>query len=96
MKSKTRPLALIVDNDRDNCEMYAECLSTRGIRTVEADDGVQALAKASTLHPDIVAADLKLPHLDGAELCRRLKQQARTRDIPVIAVTATLGKVLSS
>jgi two-component system, cell cycle response regulator DivK len=83
----TRPTALIVDDDRDTREMYAYYLSAEGINTVEAEDGMHGLAKATATLPDIIATDLRLPRMDGVQLCRSLKQQERTQNIPIIAVT---------
>jgi CheY-like chemotaxis protein len=80
-------LALIVDKHADTREMYAMSLNLGGFDTVLAQDGVEAFAKAINLLPDIIATDILLPHLDGHELCRWLKQQPSTSNIPVIAVT---------
>ena len=82
------PLVLIVDDVDDGREICAEYLQFRGFRVATAADGLEALEKAFDLQPDIILMDLSLPKLDGWEATRRLKQDDRTRDIPVIALTA--------
>jgi CheY-like chemotaxis protein len=80
-------LVLLVDDDPDNRDIYVQFLTYSGLRVEEADNGHQALDKAFTLRPDVIVMDLSLPGLDGWEATRRLKQDPRTRDIPVIALT---------
>ena len=81
------PLVLIVDDFEDNREMYTQYLRFNGYRVAEAVDGLDALAKAADLHPDLIVMDLSLPGLDGWEATRRLKADKDTRTIPVIALT---------
>lgn len=83
------PLVLVVDDDPDGREMCVEMLGLSGLRTAEAADGLQAVAQAVTLAPDCMLMDLSLPGIDGWEVTRRLKSDARTRDIPVIALTGS-------
>jgi CheY-like chemotaxis protein len=81
------PLVLLVDDYPDNREIYAQFLVFAGARVEEAEDGHQALEKAFALKPDVIVMDLALPGLDGWEATRRLKQDARTKLIPIIALT---------
>jgi two-component system, cell cycle response regulator DivK len=81
------PLVLVVDDFADNREMYALYLRHVGYRVEEAEDGEQALEKAFARTPDLIVMDLSLPSLDGWEATRRLKADARTRRVPVIALT---------
>ena len=87
------PLVLVVDDYDDAREMYAESLLVSGFRVAEAADGAQAVEMARTLSPDVILMDLSLPGVDGWEATRRLKADARTRHIPVVALT---GHALSS
>ncbi|MBI2218364.1 MAG: response regulator [Candidatus Rokubacteria bacterium] len=80
-------LVLIVDDFEDNREMYAEYFRFAGWRVEEAGSGLEALDKAFTDPPDVIVMDLSLPGLDGWEATRRIKADARTRHVPVIAVT---------
>jgi two-component system, cell cycle response regulator DivK len=82
------PLVLVVDDVEHGREIFAEYMEFRGFRVATAADGLEALEKAFELRPDIILMDLSLPLLDGWEATRRLKQDDRTRDIPVIALTA--------
>jgi len=78
----------IVDDFKDNREMYAYFLSEQGFRVTEASDGEEAVAKASQLQPDLIVMDLSLPGIDGLEATRRLKAGEKTRHIPVVILTA--------
>jgi two-component system cell cycle response regulator DivK len=80
-------LVLLVDDYPDNRDIYVQFLTYSGLRVEEAENGHQALEKAFTLRPDVIVMDLSLPGLDGWEATRRLKQDPRTREIPVIALT---------
>jgi two-component system, cell cycle response regulator DivK len=93
-KHKSRPadrgrgrLVLIVDDVPDNRELYVQYLTHFGYRAAEAGDGLDALAKAAALRPDVIVMDLSLPGMDGWEATRRLKADIATRHIPVIALT---------
>jgi CheY-like chemotaxis protein len=82
------PLVLVVDDMDDGREICAEYLAFRQYRVATAADGFEALAKAAELLPDIILMDLSLPGIDGWETTRRLKGDALTRHIPVVALTA--------
>jgi two-component system, cell cycle response regulator DivK len=86
------PLVLVVDDFQDNREMFAEFLLLSGFRVAQAATGPEALDRAFALLPDVILMDLSLPELDGWEATRRLKGDARTRHIPVVALT---GHVLA-
>ncbi|AKF79348.1 chemotaxis protein CheY [Myxococcus fulvus 124B02] len=87
-----RKRVLVVDDFDDAREMYAEYLEFVGFEVVTARDGLEAVAKAQEGEPDIILMDLSLPVMDGWEATRRIKQDSRTRDIPVMALT---GHVLA-
>ena len=82
-----RPLVLLVEDDQDGRMVYAEWLTHAGFRVVQAHNGLQALELAVELRPDAVLTDLAIPGIDGYELTRRLKSDARTESIPILAVT---------
>jgi CheY-like chemotaxis protein len=79
---------LVVDDYPDCREMYATYLAMVGFKVLKARDGAEALQLARDFVPDVILMDLSLPDIDGWEATRRLKQDAATRDIPVIALTA--------
>jgi two-component system, cell cycle response regulator DivK len=87
MTARESLLVLLVDDYPDNRDIYVQFLTYSGMRVEEAENGHQALDKAFELHPDVIVMDLSLPGLDGWEATRRLKDDPRTRDIPVIALT---------
>ena len=87
------PLVLVVDDYDDARQMYAESLLVSGFRVAQAADGEQAVELARSLSPDVILMDLSLPGVDGWEATRRLKADARTQHIPVVALT---GHALSS
>ena len=88
-----RPLVLLVDDDADSREMCGQYLRAHDFLTVMATNGREAMALAELLPPHLVVMDLCMPHLDGWETSRRLKRNARTMHIPIIACT---GHVLGS
>jgi two-component system phosphate regulon response regulator PhoB len=79
---------LIVEDERDFADVVALHLRHSGMEAVVATTGLVGLAEAARVRPDIILLDLMLPDLPGAEVCRRLKADPRTRATPVIMVTA--------
>jgi two-component system, cell cycle response regulator DivK len=87
--SASSQLVLIVEDDQQTREMYAEWFVFSGFRVVQATNGVEAIEKARTLKPDVITTDIGLKGgMDGCQLTESLKSYARTNKIPVIAVTA--------
>jgi two-component system, cell cycle response regulator DivK len=87
MTQEHQPLVLVVDDYQDAREMYAEYLSFSGFRVVEASTGTEAVEKALELRPDVILMDLSLPGMDGWAATRQLKNDDRTKFIPVVALT---------
>jgi CheY-like chemotaxis protein len=81
-------LILLVDNHVDTQAMYCEWLEYAGFRVVCCDTADAALAKALEVHPDIVATELALRRVDGRDLCAALRADERTKEIPILVVTA--------
>jgi len=79
---------LLVEDNEMNRDMLSRRLQRRGYEVVLAFDGENGVAMAQTEAPDLVLMDMSLPVLDGWEATRRLKADAATRHIPVIALTA--------
>ena len=79
---------LVVEDDTDNRCIVAKVLSVEGYQVIEANDGVQALARVREERPDVILMDLALPNMDGWEATRQLKSDPATRAIPVVALTA--------
>jgi CheY-like chemotaxis protein len=85
--SEAGPAVLLVEDDRDGRRLYAEWLTLAGFRVEQAHNGLQALERALDTVPDVVVTDLNIPGIDGYELTKRLKNDPRTRGVPVLAVT---------
>jgi len=81
---------LLVEDHTDSRQMYAEFLRLQ-FTVVEAGDGVNALEVMEQTRPDVVVTDLALPRMDGFELVRRMKADARLKDVPVIALSGFSG-----
>ena len=82
------PTILIVDDIPANLGVVVESLENRGFRLVVAQDGMEGLQRAAFVKPDLILLDVMMPGMDGFEVCRRLKTNADTADIPVIFMTA--------
>lgn len=83
-----RSKILIVEDEADIREVLAYNLDREGYAVLCAADGPEGLQTARREAPDVVLLDLLLPGLDGVEVCRKLKMDPTTRDIPVIMITA--------
>lgn len=79
---------LIVDDTPINLRVIVESLEGQGYRIVVATRGEEALKRADYVQPDLILLDVMMPDLNGFEICRRLKAQPCTRDIPVIFMTS--------
>ena len=81
-------LVLIVDDNAKNAKLARDVLRLAGFRTVEAGSGGEALALASEHQPDVILMDIRLPDMEGTDALRRLRDDARTAGIPVVALTS--------
>ncbi len=79
---------LIVDDDVDSLKLIGLMLQRHGYKVIAASAGNQALAKAETEVPDLIILDVMMPDMNGLEVCRRLRDNTTTRDIPIIMFTA--------
>jgi two-component system, cell cycle response regulator DivK len=81
--------ALIVDDNERNRKLLRVILCKAGYETVEAEDGVRALALARETRPDIVLMDYRMPNMNGIEATRAIKADGATGGIPVFIVTSS-------
>jgi two-component system cell cycle response regulator DivK len=81
-------MILLVEDNEMNRDMLSRRLSRRGYTVVTAVDGQAALELVASASPQLVLMDMSLPVIDGWEVTRRLKADAQTCQIPVIALTA--------
>lgn len=84
----SQPRVLIIEDERALVQSLAWYFAREGYETVIATDGQDGLRKAQTQLPDLILLDVMLPVLDGLAVCRELKAGERTRDIPVVMITA--------
>ncbi len=84
----SQPRVLIVEDERGLVQSLSWYFNREGYETIVAHDGQEGLRKAQTLLPDTVLLDIMLPGLDGLSICRELRAGDRTRDIPIIMITA--------
>ena len=89
---KKAPTVLVVDDEDDILDLLQYNLQRDGFLTLVARDGLEALDLALQHLPDLVVLDIMMPRLDGLETCRRLRQDARLRHIPVLMLTALSGE----
>ncbi len=84
-----KPFALVVEDDAGNCEALTEALKTVGVRALGVAGGADAIRLARALTPDLVVIDYRLPDITGAEVCRRLREDPETEQLPIIMVTGS-------
>lgn len=86
---------LVVDDDPDLVETVALMLESKGCEVGKAYDGVEGEESIKERRPDLVILDIMMPRKDGYILCAELKKDEKTRDIPVILLTA-VGEAVPS
>ncbi|HVN89066.1 MAG TPA: response regulator transcription factor [Candidatus Binataceae bacterium] len=92
-RERIRQKILIVEDEADIRELLRYSLTQEGFAVEEAADGAEALDRITRRAPDLVLLDLMLPRMSGLELCRRLRANVETAQIPVIVVTAKSAEV---
>jgi len=96
METAKKPLILIVDDTPQNIQVLGNILYDKGYNISISSSGTQALQSVKTKTPDLILLDIQMPGMDGFEVCKMLKADSKTKEIPVIFLTATteLEKVL--
>jgi two-component system alkaline phosphatase synthesis response regulator PhoP len=97
MSGKMTHSLLVVEDEQDIRELLEYNLSRDGFHVRTAETGEQALQAVSSIPPDLILLDLMLPGIDGLEVCRRLKSDGQTANIPIVMLTAkdTEGDVVT-
>jgi two-component system phosphate regulon response regulator PhoB len=83
-----RGLVLIVDDEKDLRTLLDFNLRTAGWRTAQAETGAEAVARARSLKPQVLILDVNLPDVSGVDVCRILRSDEATRDLPILMLTA--------
>jgi len=84
---------LVVEDDADIQKVVRMSLKMRGVTDIVlADSGADCFERLSGFTPDVILLDVMMPHLDGYETCRRLKENPATHAIPVVFLTARVQK----
>jgi CheY-like chemotaxis protein len=82
------PVILVVDDNQQNLELLQAYLDDVDCKVIPARDGQEALDIVAKKSPDLILLDVMMPKMSGFEVCRRIKADPQTTDIPVIMVTA--------
>ena len=82
------PRLLVVDDNAQNVELVTALMQAEGYEVVAAADGLEAMAQVAVSPPDLILLDIMMPKLDGYAVCRRLKEEAATRLVPIVLLTA--------
>src|SRR5437763_4102325 len=88
VEATVNPVVMLVEDFRDTREMMRRMLELRGCRVIEAANGQEAIELSQGGGLDLVLMDLNMPVLDGFTATMRIREYERTRDVPVVAVTA--------
>ena len=88
MEIAKKPLILIVDDTPKNVQVLSSILHEKGYNICVSTSGIQALELISTESPDLILLDIQMPVMDGFEISKVLKANPKTKDIPIIFLTA--------
>lgn len=93
-KQSARPLAdiLVIDDTPENLALLSQMLTEKGYKVRSVTKGSSGIRGAQAVPPDLILLDVKMPQMDGYEVCHQLKADLRTKDIPIIFISA-LGDV---
>ena len=83
-----KPLALLIEDDRDVATLFRHVLDMAGYRSENIYDGIEAMKRLAVLQPDVVLLDLQLPGISGVEILQKMRADERMKTIPVIVITA--------
>jgi CheY-like chemotaxis protein len=93
--AKSAKKILLVEDNSDIRELLALLMKRLGYEVFEAGTGLEAIDLASTVQPDLIMMDLRLPAMNGVETTERLKANTSTKDIPVLVITASGAGIIT-
>jgi DNA-binding response OmpR family regulator len=85
------PTVLLIEDSQTQAKQIRDVLQSVGLTVSVANDGPDGIREALENPPDLIVLDIKLPSMDGYQVCRRLKRADETKDIPVIMLTDKSG-----
>jgi len=88
-QTREKSLILIADDRPSSRELLRAVLEHAGYAVIEAEDGLEALARARAAHPDLILLDLQMPRLDGYGVMEQLRSDPDLKAVPVLALTAS-------
>jgi DNA-binding response OmpR family regulator len=91
-----RAKVLVADDERQIRDLLSEFLTSEGYEVLLASDGEEATGLAEREYPDVILLDVKMPGIDGIEVCKRLKAEPKTQFIPVIMITGYVDNKMAA
>ncbi len=82
------PLILVAEDERDIRELIVFTLQLDGFNVIEVPNGEEAVKKALEVVPDLILMDVRMPKMTGYEACEALKSEEKTKDVPVVFLSA--------
>ena len=86
--NREAPRILIVDDVEENRFVLRDIIMDMGYLPILTENGIQALKMVERYRPQLIISDVAMPEMDGYELCRKIKENADTRDIPIVFISA--------
>mgnify|MGYP003334620532 CR=1 FL=1 len=84
---------LVVEDSLTQREIICGMLEQSGLKVIVAGDGVEALERLEKSSPDLVILDIVMPRMNGYQVCRKLKSDAKTKDIPVVFCSSKIEEI---
>jgi CheY-like chemotaxis protein len=84
----SHPVILVAEDEREIRELIVLSLQIAGFEVIAVANGQEAVKRAGEINPDLILMDVRMPKMNGFEACRALKQQTKTKDIPVVFLSA--------
>ncbi len=82
---------LVVEDNALNIKLFCDLLAAHGHEPHAVTDSREAMERAQAFAPDLIITDIQLPHVNGLELIRQVREDERLKDVPIMAVTAYAG-----
>lgn len=79
-----KPIVLVANDEPVTRSMYRLVLERNGFKVFHANDGVDTLLQVELLSPDVIIVEVEMPQINGIDVCRTLRQQPETADLPII------------